>query len=93
VKGAKTVLKTGMGRPRIDKACKAKLPDIPEPLKPGMFNEVKDKIVRDTDEAVNWIVDDLSLICQINHFPEFDLQKYELVLQCDEQLIFRDTKF
>ena len=87
------MLKTSVGCPRVDKARKAKLPDIPEPLKPGMFNEVKDKIARDTDEAVNWIVDDLSLIRQINHFPEFDLQKYELVLQCDERLIFRDTKF
>jgi hypothetical protein len=87
------VLKTSVGCPWVDKARKAKLPDIPEPLKPGMFNEVKDKITRDTDEAVNWIVNDLSFICQISHFPEFDLQKYELVLQCDERLIFRDTKF
>jgi hypothetical protein len=82
-----------VGCSRVNEACKSKLPDIPEPLKPGMFNEVKYKIARDTDEAVNWIVNDLSFICQISHFPEFDLQKYELVLQCDEQLIFRDTKF
>jgi hypothetical protein len=93
VKGAKAVLKTGVGCPRVNKASKAKLPDIPEPLKPWMLYEVKNKITRDTDEAVNRIINDLSLICKINHFPEFDLQKYELVLQCDEQLIFRDTKF
>jgi hypothetical protein len=69
-----------MGCPGIDITCKAKLPDIPQPLKPGMFNEVKHKIARDAYKAVNRIVNDLSFICQINHSPEFDLQKYELVL-------------
>jgi hypothetical protein len=77
VKGAEAVLKTGVGCPRVNKARKAKLPDIPEPLKPWMLYEVKNKIARDTDKAVNRIVNDLSLICQINHLPEFDLQKYE----------------
>ena len=88
MKGAKAVLKTAVGCPGIDITCKAKLPDIPKPLKPGMLNEVKHKIARDAYKAVNRIVNDLSFICQINHSPEFDLQKYELVLQCDKQIFY-----
>jgi hypothetical protein len=86
VQGTKTVLKTAVVCPGVNETCQTKLFDISQPLKPRMFNKVKHKIARNADKAVNGVINDFSFICQINHMPEFDLQKYELVLQCDKQI-------
>jgi hypothetical protein len=51
----------------IYKACEAELLDVPQPLKPLMFNKIKDEIARDAYESIDRIVDDLPLIRTVSH--------------------------
>jgi hypothetical protein len=53
-----------MNGSRVYIACKAQLPDIAEPLKPGMTYKVKNEIARQSDKTVYGVIDDLSLVGQ-----------------------------
>ena len=46
-----------MGGRRVDVIGQAELLDPPEPLEPGMFDQVEDGIVGDGDEPVNGVID------------------------------------
>ena len=46
----------------IYKAREAELLDVSQPLKPLMFNKIKDEIARNAYKSIDRIVDDLPLI-------------------------------
>jgi len=52
----------------VNIARQTKLLYIAEALEPGMLNQVIDKSIRQTDESVHGIIDDLSLVCQIDMY-------------------------
>ncbi|MDQ1296211.1 MAG: hypothetical protein QG611_189, partial [Bacteroidota bacterium] len=52
---------------RINEAGKAELLYIPEPLKPLMFNKIKNEISGNADKSINRIIDYLFLICIPDH--------------------------
>ena len=56
VHGAERVMKTGMQRAGIYQVRHAQLLNVPQPLKIGMFNKIEYQLRRDTDKAVNRIV-------------------------------------
>jgi len=56
------MLKPAVDGPRINEACKPELPDVAEPLEPGMLNDVKDEIARNVNKSVDRIIDYLSLV-------------------------------
>jgi hypothetical protein len=65
--GTQAVLKSAVIRSRIYKAGKAKLFNVPKSLKPWMLNDVEYEIARDAYESIDRIINDLSLICFMNH--------------------------
>ena len=73
------VLKAAVICAGINEAGKAQLLDVPETLKPGMLNEIEDKISRNAYETIDRIVDYLPLVRLVDHLLKFEIQKYELV--------------
>jgi hypothetical protein len=56
------MLKPGVDRTGVDNKRKAELFDVPEPLEIGVLYEQEQEVVGHTDEAMNRVVDDLSLL-------------------------------
>jgi hypothetical protein len=56
----------------INETGKPQLLDIPQALKPWMFNKVKKEITRDTYETIYRIVYYLPLVCKMGHLNYFD---------------------
>lgn len=52
---------------RVDEACQAKLPYIPQSLEPRILNEIKNKIARNVYESINRVVDNLSFVRPVSH--------------------------
>src|SRR5512143_942878 len=67
VQCAKAMLKPAVIRSRINKACQSELFDVPQPLKPWMFNNIEYGIPRYAYETINRIVNDLTLVCLVDH--------------------------
>jgi predicted ATPase len=51
----------------INKAGKSQLLDIPQTLKPLMFNKIIDEIARNAYKSIDRIIDNLSFIRDILH--------------------------
>ena len=62
------MLKPAVDCPRVNEACKPELPDVAEPLEPGMLNDIKDEIARNVYKSVDRIIDYLSLVGDKCHF-------------------------
>jgi hypothetical protein len=69
VKRAKTVLEPAVICARVNEARQAKLLNVPQPLEPGMLNDIVNQFARQTNESIHRIVDYLSFIDNVCH-PE-----------------------
>jgi len=58
------MLKTAVNRTGINQAGESELPYVTQPLKPGMLHQIIDEIIRQTDESVYRIVDNLIPVSQ-----------------------------
>ena len=75
MQSSQSMLKTGVICPRINKVCKTQLFNIPQPLEPRMFYEIEYKIARDAYKSINRVINNLSLVNQINQLGNFIMQK------------------
>jgi hypothetical protein len=64
---SEAMLKSAVIGTGINKICKAQLLDVPEALKPGMLNNIKNNVARYTDKSIYRIVYDLALIDFVGH--------------------------
>jgi len=60
VHAAQGMLKSGVNRRRIDIMSQPQLFDPSQSLKPGMFNDLKYKVVAYGYKTINRVIDDLS---------------------------------
>jgi hypothetical protein len=56
------MMEAGMQRTRINERGQTKLLDPAKTLEPGMLDKVVYNRRRNTDKAINWIIEDLSLL-------------------------------
>jgi hypothetical protein len=73
------MLEAGMICSGIYEAGKTELLNVPQPLKPLMFNKIEDKIARDAYESVNRVVNDLPFVCAVGHPKNIRVLNYEFV--------------
>jgi hypothetical protein len=67
VQSTKAMLKPAVVRTRINEAGKAELLYISKPLKPLVFNKIKNEVPGNTNKSVNRIIYYLLLICIPDH--------------------------
>jgi hypothetical protein len=67
VKRSDAVLEPAVVGSGINEAGKPELPDIPQPLKPGMFDYIIDQVKWNAYKTVNRIIDNLPFICFVDH--------------------------
>jgi len=77
--GAKCMLKPGMLGRRVGIVCEAKLEYPPQPLKEGMLYYIEDKCIRNGNETINRVIDDLLLIGCVQNRLNL-LKKYKTAL-------------
>jgi hypothetical protein len=79
VHGPYGMLKTGMVGPGIHKESEAQLPDPAQSLKEGVFDQVKNHIIRDFYEAIDRIIDDFQFVCG-DMFPHLGHLWHKIIL-------------
>lgn len=70
VHGADGVLEPGVICPRVNQVAQPQLLNAAQPLKPRMFDDIVNNLMRNGNKAVNWIVKNFSLI-QTGNFDNF----------------------
>jgi len=53
-----------VNRTRVNKARESQLPDVAQPLEPGMPHQIINKIIRYTDKSVYRVIDNLFPVSQ-----------------------------